>query len=354
MNEGPNKERITFALAPGMPLGARFWWICGLILAGIALQMFFSVLLGWLMVAGGAALAITQGQTTKLDVSPLGKWENATFEELQAIKNLSGKIGDWRARTDSFTITSTSGFVNALLVLAALALACIVCWFLVDRPGIQSGDAVYSLIPPAKGGLVTTILALNALTMLVPVWLFGRITAWEPPELPRKVGYLMAIRDRFESASDLEFLPSLYLHTESEKTVPTDCRMLVKIKDAPKDFIGIQVQISLNDVQGTKYPYCYAVVIARQTFQIAEKALPQLSQPVSHSWLGRLKMSSNDAKEAAFQRFNRSIVEISSESDVDVLVVRQVTRGTGYSTSEGQAVDVFTDALGLSRHIVGV
>jgi hypothetical protein len=131
---------------------------------------------------------------------------------------------------------------------------------------------------------------------------------------------------------------------------------MVKIKDTAPDFMGIQIQTSLNDVQGRKYPYTYCVLIARPAFNLIEKATKVVEMPPEGgSMVGFLGLfaDANDKKEAVFPRFEGSLVELKEEGEVDIAVVRQRTGGKGYTTFPDQAAAVFAAAYSLAKRVLG-
>ena len=354
MSDMAGDKGICFMFASRMPMNNRIKWIAGLIGVGVILQLFVSIFLGWLFVLAGCLLGVIQGKSVQPEVSGAGEWQTTTIEELQDIEKLSMQIGKWQERTDAFKAVSGTGCAVVVLALCVVLLGAVIIAAFVDR-GVDIFDSSGGLFsPPIRGGAVSVLWVIDALTMLIPIWFAGSMSAWKPPLLEEKAGYLLYIYCRFKSEPDLEFLPSLNVAKAGDRVVPTDCRLLAKIKTAPSEFIGIQVQISMNDVQGKKYPYSYSVILAKKEFKLAQRVSNFLTPPDDGGWLGlgKLLKSANDRREMAFSQYDGSITELEAESDVDVIVVRQVTSDEGYHTSEEQAVEVFDDALKLARLIL--
>ena len=344
-------DKLQFAIMSNMPMGTRLGWIAGLLLGGFAIQLTISVFLGWLVFLAGCLLGIIRSKSTEPSVGGKGDWSTTTIEELEQIEALSIRIRNWRERTNAFRATSGGGCAMLLFGLIGLFVSTLLIAVFIDR----AQDALLVLgmvfVPPLRGGFVAPIWAVDGLTLMILIWFAGSISAWEPPELPRKARYLLDIREKYKSQPELEFLPSLYVQTKDDRAVPTDCRLMIKFKDAPKEFMGVQVQISLNDVQGTKYPYAYAVILAKKGFGLTKKAAPYLEEGEGGGLLGLFK-SAADRKELEEKQFAGSVAEIESQPDVDVVVVRQVAAGEGYKTSEEQALEVISDALNLAQMVL--
>lgn len=341
-----DKASIKFRYAPSMPMERRFWWIGGLLLGGFAVQYMVSPFVGWLLFLAGCMMGIMQGRSLKPEfATETGDWQTTTIEELEDVEKLSQEISEWRGKSGTFCATSMSGCLLAGLAATVIFVGAVVISTVADRNTTW-------FAAPISGGAMTPVWLLDAFTAMVPIWFAGTLKAWEPPELPRKARYLLGIYEAYKSQPALEFLPSLLVTKSGETSVPSDCKLLVRIKDAPKEFIGIQVQVSLNYVQGTAHPYCYSVLIAKHDFQLKLKAVPHLDSPPGKGLLGGLFKDANEKREAEFCRFNGSIAETTSESDTEVVVIRQVTVGSGYATSEEQALKVFANALGLAWKVI--
>lgn len=348
---GSKTDKLQFAISPKIPIGNRLVWIAFLLLAGFVVQLTVSVLLGWFLFLAGCLLGIIRGKSNAPKIRGKGEWANTTIEELEQIEKLSIRIRSWRARTDAFRATSCGGCVVTLMGLLALFISTFLIGKYVDR--VVDGYDMFSkmFVPLADGGLIVSVWVLDVLTLFVPIWFAGGISAWEPPELPRKAKYLLDIHKRYKVEPELDFLPSLYVQKKDDRAIPTDARLMIKFKDSPTEFLGVQVQISLNSVQNTNYPYCYAVILAKKDFGLVRRTQPYLKDGDKTGLAGLFK-SENDRKEMAHQKFADSIAEIESQTDVDVVVIRQLTVGSGYHTTEKQAIQVVSDALNLAQLVL--
>lgn len=345
MAEANYKDNINFRFLPTMGIQTRFILIAGLIVTGFIIQLVFGTLFGWPLVLLGAILGSVRGFSTEPELVGTEEWQTTTIDELESIEELSRKTKEWHSPSDMFRPTTGAGCGMLVLALTVLVISSLVIWFTVDLPSTRSA---------IMRRMVTPIWILDFVTMLLPIWLVGWIRVWEPEVLSRKTSYLLGIYRTFGTDPNLEFVPSLLVTKQDDRSVPHDCRLLVKVRTAPAEFVGIQVQVSMNNVQGSLCPYCYSVIIAKPEFGLKPRAEKHLSppEPGGFAGLGALFADANARKEMAFLRFRKSLVEFASEADVDVIVVRQNTRGKGYHTSKEQAFQVFNDALDLTMLIL--
>ena len=104
--------------------------------------------------------------------------------------------------------------------------------------------------------------------------------------------------------------------------VPVDVKAAIRFPDGPPGFLGLQMQIAINSVQGSDYPYFYGVLVAQPTFGDLRVAPPPRGM----------------------------VVEPSRDADVNVAVVRQATtKKSGYHTDHGAARRILAFALEQAR-----
>jgi len=54
---------------------------------------------------------------------------------------------------------------------------------------------------------------------------------------------------------------------------PVDARLMLRpTREDNSGFLGVQIQVALNNVRGTDYPYLYAVILGKGKFQLPEQA----------------------------------------------------------------------------------
>jgi len=337
-----------FVFAKGMSLGSRFAWIALLAATGVALQLFLSPVIGWLLVLFAVLMSVTRGVSNKPAALHGGDWQNVTIAELEEAEKLIESGQNAGKSAGAWSCTSASGCALLFLLLAATTFVVVVLAGVADD-GVSEGRI---LLPVARGGSLAFVFAVNALTLYLPTWLFGRVKAWEPPHMKLRLSQLMHIHRRLESDPKLEFQPSMQLAKTSSGSVPTDCKLMLKVKDSDPAFMGIQVQTSLNDVQGTKHPYTYAVLIAKPEFGLVGKAERVVEMPPSGGFRVGFFADNNEKKERKFARFQNALVELKREGDVEIAVVRQKTSGNGYKTSPDQAMAVVSAAYQLAMGVL--
>ena len=166
---------------------------------------------------------------------------------------------------------------------------------------------------------------------------------------------MSGIATTVESNAHLELQPSMQLAKSSDGDVPVDVKLLVKIKDSDPNFIGIQVQVSFNNVQGSSLPYTYCVLLAKPEFELTRRTeMVEMPPPGGFSvgFLG-LFADENAKRESHFARFSGSLIEMKKEGEVDIAVVRQDTSpNQGYTTGPNQALEVFSDAYLLAMKML--
>ncbi|RMF74946.1 MAG: hypothetical protein D6744_14000, partial [Planctomycetota bacterium] len=161
------------------------------------------------------------------------------------------------------------------------------------------------------GEMWATICVADAAVLLLPHFVTGTRRGWRPTALRERIESLeIALRviESFEYPA-CQIQPMLHV-VGGERKTPTDARVFIRFPDAPESFLGLQFQVSINNVKGTNYPYLYAVIVARPEFGL----MRHLSTIDRHC--------------------QRLLVEPGDESDVDVVVIRQkTTKTSGYHTN---------------------
>jgi hypothetical protein len=270
------------------------------------------------------------------------------MDEIEDARKLIAESSRVKGANAPFQLGSGAGCGLVVMVMLGLFMGALVLGAAIDR-------GTSGLSPVARGGSVSTLFIIDGLTLLLPLWLFGRIGTWQPPNLHMRLAQIWSIYQAAYSDPTVEFRPSLQIAKSDEGSVPLDVRLMVKIKDCDPNFMGIQVQTAINDVQGRKYPYTYCVLIAKPEFRLADKAKKIVEMPPRGGFgVGLLGLfaDSNERKEAKYPRLGDAVVEIKKEGDVEIVVVRQATGGRGYTTSPDQACRVFSAAHSLAQSVL--
>ncbi|MGQ9535182.1 MAG: hypothetical protein ACUVTF_08140 [bacterium] len=180
-----------------------------------------------------------------------------------------------------------------------------------------------------KQNFAISALIVDSIIIFGGLVLSGRRSVWIPNNLSKKIAVIqrMLSHPNFTKDPGLKMIPYLELGETKSGSFPNDTRLLIKFKDAPADFIGIQFQISINNVQGNVYPYCYSVIIARPSFNLFEKF-----KPVS---------------------LNKITIETEKSSDADVIVIRQTTtKYAGFHTNHSMQDYILSTSIEIAKKIL--
>jgi len=309
VNPLPDPDRrhlLQFHVLPRMTYGPRIAIALPAITLGLLIQALAPETVPFLLVAApslalvaaGNALLLMKGYDARphdrirsRDGSQKGEWEKTTRERLLAVRRLEKEAVRWdRTFAD---ITCGPGFF-LLLVLGSATL--VVFLILMSMPGMQRHASFF---------------AWDAAILILPHWLTGLRRAWRPVGLGQQALALETALEAMDAFTEppCQIQPMFLTAGEKAGAVPLAARIFVRFPDGPEDFLGVQFQVALNDVQGTKYPYLYAVLVARPAF-------------------GLLKHNVAPAAGGA-----KLTIEKKKEDEVDVIVIRQhTTRQSGYHT----------------------
>ena len=143
------------------------------------------------------------------------------------------------------------------------------CLTLVGVLGLLGGGVVLAGL--LLGADAFFRLAIAAPLLLVPLWVNGLRTTWNPSELRQKGEALAVARAEAVRLGDDDFdpVPMLALREGPRGKYPVDARLMLRPSHEDESgFLGVQVQVAMNNVKGTDYPYLYAVVLGKGDFTI--------------------------------------------------------------------------------------
>jgi hypothetical protein len=301
----PDRERrhlLQFHVLPRLTYVPRLAIAGGLVVAGAAVQIALladapkpGVLVGAALILGGNLLLLLRGY----DLRPRiprggGDWERTTFDRFREVRHRDVAVRRWdRAFLD---VSCGRGVIALVLLVVAPVAAAL---FMMDAARVDES--------------VMAAILVDAAVVLLPHWLTGLRRMWRPVDLEERVGALLDAHAALEDFREppCQVKPMFRMVGEGESRVPVDARMFIRFPDGPEDLLGFQLQVSINDVQGTRYPYLYAVLVARPAFGLIDRHLADV-EAVSPGLT----------------------VETSREEDAEVIVVRQhTTDKTGYHTN---------------------
>lgn len=243
----------------------RLLWAAGLFALGMTawglLALPFAVL-GLLLVLWGHGVIWVQSQTT----TPGGAtprheeiWVPVEEDWLERVRRHERRGAAWDA--SPFDLSNLRGCGVLLLLTVVTAVA---------------GLTIFALTGADPGGFeLAARWSVGMAFLLIPLWLNGMRTTWNPSELKKKGEALEAALAAFRSldgeASGLEVVPMLALREGERGKYPVDAKLMLRpASEDDSGFLGIQVQVAMNNVQGTDYPYLYAVVLGRGGFRPPE------------------------------------------------------------------------------------
>ncbi|MBN2104829.1 hypothetical protein JW835_12380 [bacterium] len=301
---------IQFVFMKSWPYNIRMAVIMIIMFFGILVQLFVNFWAGLVFLFSGTLLGIIRGYHSKPVIKRGETWNRVTPDELKKVIEKEKQLKSWDR--DAFDITNKTG----CLIFFLLIIAFIFLFGMIGR-WISFKLAVYVCI--------------NAVVVIAPHWFTGVRTYLKQDTLILKIHLLQAIMKVLEANSEIQVHPMLSVQkTKKNRQVPKDARLMIRMIQAPEDFLGIQVQVAINTVQGTKYPYLYCVLLAQ------EKA-------------GLLNQ-----KRSIISPSPKVVLSQSHSEGVDVLVVRQKTsKNSGYHTNDKAAIHVVDSALNLARDLLG-
>lgn len=299
----PDRERrhlLQFYAVPRLSYGVRLGIAIIAIAAGLALQIFGEptsiprLIVGAIALLAGNVFLLVRGYNLQPTYGIQGgKWEKTTRDRFQAIRDLEKKVSRW---DQTFAdITCLAGSACLVILIAAIV-------------------ALYMLLAAKVGtSYWPQVLAVDAAVLILPHWVTGTRRGWRPVGLRQQIDTLeTAMREieRYPNPS-CQIQPMLEVAGSGDTHTPIGARVFVRFPDGPEDFLGLQFQVALNEVQGTKYPYLYAVLVAKKSFDLLAKHFDAIRRG-AHELL---------------------TIESSTEEDAEVIIIRQWTSGgSGYHT----------------------
>ena len=279
-----------------------------LILTGYALQIAsHNFLIGLPFIIGCLILNLIKGINIKKESASEYKWEEVTQQKLEQVYSHCLRVKKFKS----------AGIGCAIALIIGSIIFFISCVPFLSEMGIRF-----------PFGLITAII--DSIILFAGLFASGNKSAWMPGNLDLKVDIVRRfltthpalIKDR-----SLTLIPYLEIGKTKTGAFPNDARFLVKFSNAPDSFIGVQGQISINNVKSTAYPYFYTVIIAKPDFGLLEK----LGHPI----------------------LSNITIEQKKTTDVDVVVIRQTTTKTsGYHTNSDTQSNILSKAIELARAIL--
>ncbi|MBI4350219.1 MAG: hypothetical protein HY550_02165 [Elusimicrobia bacterium] len=325
----PQKDgEIKFWFAKSLPYRTRMTLVGLLLALGLGLQVMLNFWPGFCALLAGLLLGINSGYDAKPKKTREETWERVTPDEYAKVKLKAGQLREWDE--DFFDGTSLMGLAGFL----AAGLICLLAYAAAAGTfSFPDGTWVY--------------FGLDAAVLILPMWFIGTRDYLKKDRLIIKIDMLEKVMAALRDPSDLQVQPMLSLAgTQTGGKVPEDARLMVKLVGAPKDFYGLQVQLSVNNVQGKDFPYLYCVLLAKAGSGLLEGWEKFAAQPESKGLLGLVGELLGKAPTGI-------VYEPSRSGEVDIIVVRQrTTKTSGYHTAVPAALGVVGNALKLARGLL--
>jgi len=308
----PQKQgEIQFLIAKETPYLSRIKLLIGLMTCGLILELFVHFWLGLIFIATATILSLVKGyHINPVLKSASEKWSQVTPDEFKKVIDKQNDLKKWDV--DFFDISNPLGLCTFL----GLAIFFGFIWFKLE---------INYSHPTAKYWFI------NALVIVAPHWFSGIRTYLKKDRLIIKIKILQRIMETLKIPSDIQVLPMLSTKDSKDGgNVPVDVRLMLRFLNATDYFLGMQIQISINAVQGKDYPYLYCVLIAKETEKFFHKRNHLIK---SHLY--------------------NILIEDSKSDDVDVLVIRQkTTKTSGYYTNMSVAKSIVNTALTLALKLI--
>lgn len=320
---------IKFFLAKSLPYYPRMLLVFLALACGLGLQLTTGFWAGYPLLVLGLLLGMNSGYDAAPKRTGESVWERVTPDEYEKVKRRADELKSWD--DDLFDGTSHLGIIG----LAVVVLGCVIAYAVAASVWrFPEGSYLY--------------LGLDALVLIVPLWFIGTRDYLRKDKLVIKIEMLKKVMERLNDPSDAQVQPMLALQsTNTGGKEPEDARLMIKLVGAPKEFYGIQAQLSINSVQGKDFPYLYCVLIAKSGSGLLTGWEAFAAQPPS-SFIDNL-ITSLFSKGAG----GKLMYEPSSPGEVDIIVVRQqTTRNSGYFTPPAAALAVVKGAMDLSRQLL--
>jgi hypothetical protein len=235
------------------------------------------------------------------------EWRGAEAEHLAKVIRINDKSKSWDQSFLDVTcglgclgfILAVGAVIGGTMILGAMDQESLALTWLLDGS---------ILLPPHWITGVRSVLTNDPLTVKARM-LLEVVNAWQPEARPGE-----------------KMLPQMEVLNTPDGQIPMDAKMVLQMESLGKDFLGLQIQVCLNNVQGADYPYLYCVLVARPALKINQQLSPEAPSGI--------------------------VVEPKSQEDVEILIVRQFTTKTsGYHTDTATALRIFNYALDLARQL---
>ena len=304
------RGEIQFELAKSLPYNRRMMIIAALLAAGFILQAAVGLLVGAVPLLAAALLAVVKGFSNVPEgfAGPT-EWRGATRKQLQSVLAIARNSRQWHS--SALDVSCGPGL---LTFGAAIAVGSLVTLCLAD---VGDGRAAW-------------VWALDAAVLLLPHWVTGvrRILTNDP--LTVKAEQFLMVMDLWERnrQEGEAAVPQMLIRRGPKGEMPCDAKLVVRFEKLGEAFLGLQVQVNLNRVQGSDYPYLYCVLVARDSLRMLDILKPHPPKGI---------VAEPERRPA---------------EHMEILVIRRkTTKTSGYHTDKAACRSIFLFALDQCRRL---
>ncbi len=309
--EPRRRGEIHFWVAKSMPYRARLLTAFICLAAGFALQLALSnVLIGAAFLLAASLLTLVKGYTNLPgDLKGKRQWRTGEKDQLLKILDVARRARAW----DQSVVDITCGRGLAALLLIAIPVI-----------GLS-----YSLYSHGYNDWLASVLVLDAAALLLPHWVTGVRKILTNAPLTVKVENLLRVYQLWEKARtpDEAMATQIEVQTAEKGEIPVDAKLILRLPALGDAFLGVQIQVVLNNVQGKDYPYFYCVLVARSELKMRTRLSPRPPSGIVTEW--------------------------QQDDGMDILVIRQATsRTSGYHTDSAAIARIFQFAQAQARALL--
>ncbi len=290
------KGIVVFHIWKSLKYNTRLIISFSLIIVGFVLQLNDLVGVGLLTVFIGNIFLLVKGYNNRIDLKSFkdgDEWVEVSKNNLEQLSKIDKKNQKWDKTR--YEITNSQGCGTFVLLFISMFL------FLFF-------DFMDDLI---AGFIIVT----NVAILFFPHWLSGfrDVTMLS---ISSKIDVFLRSLTNFKKQLANANITYLLKVSSTKKKIPIDVKVKLEFKNQPENFMGMYFQISMNDVNGRKFPYFYVVLVAKEK--------TGLKTAVNH-----------------IPSKKHIIKEYSNESGVDIIVIRQ----------DADALDsgYFTDNMAIKK-----
>jgi hypothetical protein len=281
--------KIRFVVIPKMPIIVRLILFGALAIGGLISQLCIKdgVLVGFGCLIVGALLVIVRHYRNKPVDLGFEDWKPASKLEFDRIK-------------ENLTMTKTIRYPFLFKPVLGIIVAVII------------GIVGFFAFVDDRDDLL--ILMADVAIIMLPVAFSGLVKLWTPQDLSLKMERFGTVMDKAEnSLRDYIITPYIRLDKDREgKQIPEDVRLMIEPRRKPEDFIGVQVQVAINNGPNGAVPYMYVVFLCK-------------GKGRSFQYLSR-------------EKFGSMVKEPGGDDEYGYIVVRQRTGGGGYHTTHNDCL----------------